>query len=187
MKCRAAETSRSPSTQLSPSPPSPPSSMAEGESMAAASSMAEFPDLRHNGLEFLLDPVDRSSESHGSCNQDGVTRDCAHLLGGPDGTVGGARGCSSSTDSLTHPGGSCPIVGSAVSPPCPSQAEDGLPPLPPSNTGAVVRSPSTSARPPSRSSKNEGPQEELAATTSESHIKILTKKQTMLQAQVLEK
>uniref|UniRef100_A0A453B3H2 Uncharacterized protein n=1 Tax=Aegilops tauschii subsp. strangulata TaxID=200361 RepID=A0A453B3H2_AEGTS len=123
----------------------------------------------------------RSSESHGSCNQDGVTRDCAHLLGGPDGTVGGARGCSSSTDSLTHPGGSCPIVGSAVSPPCPSQAEDGLPPLPPSNTGAVVRSPSTSARPPSRSSKNEGPQEELAATTSESHIKILTK------AQVLEK
>lgn len=40
--------------------------------------------------------------------------------------------------------------------------------LPPSDTGAVVRSPSTSERPPSRSSKNEGFQEK-------SLIKILTK------------
>ncbi|KAM3369847.1 hypothetical protein ACQJBY_017614 [Aegilops geniculata] len=77
-------------------------------------------------------------------------------------------GCSSSTDSLTRPGGICSIVGFAVSPPYPSRAEDVLPPLPPSNTGAVVRSPSTSERPPSRSSKNEGLQEK-------SLIKILTK------------
>ncbi|KAM3336380.1 hypothetical protein ACQJBY_030406 [Aegilops geniculata] len=77
------------------------------------------------------------------------------------------RGCSSSTDSLTHPGSSCSIVGFAVSPSYPSRAEDVLPPLPPSNTGAVVRLPSTSARAPSRSSKSEGLQEELAATTSE--------------------
>ena len=49
-----------------------------------------------------------------------------------------------------------------------SRAEDVLPPLPPSNSVAFVRSPSTSERPPSRSSKNEGLQEK-------SLIKILTK------------
>ncbi|KAM3392354.1 hypothetical protein ACQJBY_013466 [Aegilops geniculata] len=39
----------------------------------------------------------RSSESHESCNQDGVTRDCAHLLGSPDGTVGGGGGANCTT------------------------------------------------------------------------------------------
>ena len=31
--------------------------MAESETMAAANGMAEFASLRHNWLEFLLDPV----------------------------------------------------------------------------------------------------------------------------------
>lgn len=44
----------------------------------------------------------RSSESHGSCNQDGVTRDCAHLLGGPDDTVSGARGAISTRMFFLH-------------------------------------------------------------------------------------